>query len=371
MSVDAELEESANVVAEIMCIYADDVNNIVKTRSVLPTDDLEAWLSLLRNFVEEPFRLSMKAASCSAAVMQGILNISKDTNYDADADTMQAVLDGMDAIFSYEYFYRAELQTPLERQLIILNVSHLLYSYCHVATDVNRTTSVVGRPSYESFQTRLRVTAIVLPINSFEMQEVYVPYELSHLRIPTVETGPYCLVTYDKTAYASRVADLLAMNSFSVTSGPFLNGTENTSSWSDGHFVVDLSEMEVTGSTEAVSEFNITCPLMRSNNSSSFFVPCVNFTHYEVQCSEDVGMWNFNCPDEMWTNMSCSRIIGNVTAEYSETCDVEFSWNNSITCVCRKAMKVDYGDRFVAVEFRSVLSLYSWTSMRLGRRLRP
>ena len=341
------------MVTEIMCQHAFDVKEVAESGDDMFSDYLDSWLSLLENVVEEPYRLSMQAATCSASLMQGILNVSKVSGLHAGAEMMQSILDGMDAIFSYEYFYRAELQTPLERQLLILNISHLLYSYCEVATDVNRTTSVVGQPSYLSAQSRLAVTAIVLPLDAVDITEVYVPYQSSYLRVPTQGIGPYCLVTYDKTAYATRVENLLMMDTFSVSPGPFLNGTENiTTSWPDGHFVMDLSDINTWN---VVAEFNVTCPLLSTNYSTPFFVPCLNYTHYVVQCSEDVGMWNFNCPDDMRTNMSCSRIIGNVTEDYSESCNAEFGWNNSVSCMCRKAMKVEYGDRFVAVEFGSVL----------------
>ena len=344
------------MVTEIMCQYAFDVKEVAESGDDMFSDYLDSWLSLLENVVEEPYRLSMQAATCSASLMQGILNVSKVSGLHAAAEMMQSILDGMDAIFSYEYFYRAELQTPLERQLLILNISHLLYSYCEVATDVNRTTSVVGQPSYQSVQSRLAVTAIVLPLDAVDITEVYVPYQSSYLRVLAQGIGPYCLVTYDKTAYATRVENLLMIDTFFVSPGPFLNGTENiTTSWLDGHFVMDLSEIEITLPREVVAEFNVSCPLTTSSNPSFFHVPCLNYTHYIVQCSEDVGMWNFNCPDDMRTNMSCSRIIGNVTEDYSESCDAEFGWNNSVSCMCRKAMKVEYGDRFVVVEFGSVL----------------
>ena len=80
MCSDAELEESVDLAADIMCQYAKDVEVIVKAGSELLSSDLSTWLSLLQTFVDEPFRLSMRAAICSLSVMQGVLNIGKETD---------------------------------------------------------------------------------------------------------------------------------------------------------------------------------------------------------------------------------------------------------------------------------------------------
>ena len=373
MCSDAELEESVDLAADIMCQYAKDVEVIVKAGSELLSSDLSTWLSLLQTFVDEPFRLSMRAAICSLSVMQGVLNIGKETDFEIDARSMQLLLDATDAVFSYEYFYRPGLQSDMEQSNLVQNVSHVLLAYCGVATDINATTAVVGLPSYESVQSRLRVTAIVLSPGPGAVREVHIPHDSSFLRIPTLEAGPYCLVSYSTAAYEGRVTELLAREPFSVVAGPFRNETENsTAVLREGHFVMDLSVAEEWVGREVVAMFNVTCP-GDANSTQPFAVPCLNYSQYDVGCFDHVGAWNFFCPTDMSTNLSCSRILHNVTADYSETCEVEYRGgilNASVACACRKNLKVGYGDRVVVVEFASVLEfvlvdfLETWASIQ-------
>ena len=158
MCADAELEGSVDLVTGIMCQYALDIGVIVKSRDEVLSSDLNAWLSLLQTIADEPFRLSIPAAICSSTVMIGILNISKETDFEIDTRSMQIILNGADAVFSYEHFFEPGLQTDMEQSYLIRNVSFLLFSFCDVAADINATTAVIGQPSYESVQSRLRVT---------------------------------------------------------------------------------------------------------------------------------------------------------------------------------------------------------------------
>ena len=68
---DAELEESVDLAAEIMCQYALDVGVVVKSRSELLSSELNTWLSHLQPVTDEPFRLSMLAANLSCKVYTG------------------------------------------------------------------------------------------------------------------------------------------------------------------------------------------------------------------------------------------------------------------------------------------------------------
>jgi len=305
MCADVELDNSVGAMADIMCQYAKDVDAVLKSRSELLGTDLRTWLSLLQSFISEPFRLSMRAAACSASVMRGILNISTATDVAIDVKSMQTILDGADAVLSYEYFYQSGLQTVKEQSNLIRNMSFVLQAYCRVATDVNVTSSVVTQPSYKSVQSRLQVTAIVLPPKPSAVTEVVIPYDSFELHIPTLEAGPYCLVSYDIAAYETRVMELLAMESFSVVPGPFLN---STAVMRVGHFVMDLSVVDVPVPRKSVDMFNVTCP-GDTNSTSPFAVPCWNYSQYTVHCVDHMSAFNFYCPQNLSTNLSCSRIL--------------------------------------------------------------
>lgn len=348
-----------DLAVSVMCQYARDVDAVLRSRSILLSSDLNAWLSFIQTVTEEPFKLSIPAAVCSSSLMKGILKIGKETDFDIDARSMQIILDGVDAIFSYEYFHQAELQTNIEQLSLMRNISFLLFSYCDVATDINATTAFTRNPTYESVQSRLQVTAIVLSQNASVVKEMLFPYQSTYKHTPTLDSGPYCLVSYDAAVYETRMVELLAMKSFFIVSGLFRNETDNSTTTVSRkkHFVMDLSKVEAPIARVTVEMFNVTCPHI-GNNTSPFAVPCQNYSHYEVQCLDDyLGAWNFYCPPDLSTNLSCSRILDNVTSDYSESCGVEYLYNlnASIVCVCQKNLIPYFGDRIVVVEFRSVL----------------
>ena len=83
---------------------------------------------------------------------------------------------------------------------------------------------------------------------------------------------------------------------------------------------------------EVIEVFNVTCPCM-INNTSPNTVPCLNYSHYTVHCLDDVGAWSYYCPKDLSTSLSCSRILENVTSDYSELCDVECVLNGNVSCV--------------------------------------
>ena len=340
ISADAELESSVSLATSTMCQYASDVDDVTTSGSSFTASDLSSWLSGLEGVVAEPFRLSMTSAGCSISVMEGILRIGQTTNYLIDAPSMQMILDGADAVLSHEYYFKPDLQTAAEKSHLVYNMSYLFEAYCNLATSMNITNAIIGHPSYESIQGRLRVAAIVLPPGHGNVTEVYVPREAAYLHLPTPLAGPYCLVSYDAEAYEARMAQLLALESFAVAPDSFWHIAGNVSAEQrDGHFVMDLTVIEDPVEV-IVDMFNVTCPANRTTNR----VPCRNYTQYLVHCASDVGAWNYFCPQDSSSNMSCSRIVNplqNVSTESSETCDVEFSLsydqNASLSCVCRKA----------------------------------
>jgi hypothetical protein len=128
-----------DLAVDIICQYARDVEAVLQSESALVDSDVESWLSFLQIVIDEPFRLSMSGAACTIAMMQGLLRIDRETDFDLDSGRMQLLLDGVDATLSYEYFFRSGDQLVEDQVNLVRNVSSLVQSYCEVITDVVHT----------------------------------------------------------------------------------------------------------------------------------------------------------------------------------------------------------------------------------------
>jgi hypothetical protein len=304
--------------------------------------------------------------------MDGILNIIYIADEDGsrnenllEAHTMQAILNSVDAALSYEAFYQSELQTIVEQKELILNVSSLLFSFCEVVTDSDTYISL-GQPAYASVQARLQVRPVVISLEFSPLSAVYLVYEAVSLYIPDLNPGAYCVVSYSLKGYETRMAELLEMRTFSVVPGPYVNGTGEIAS---GHFIVDIAASTAVEKVD-IEVFNITCKV---NETTDHSVPCHYFSAYDVLCPGEEGAWEFVCPKNAVSNMTCNNLISlnhsNSTSVVVETCEVKFATNSSMTCVCERYEELDYGSRYVLVEFKAMMVFVvgefaqTWTSI--------
>jgi len=359
---DAELEESVNLVEDIMCQYAADVRAVVDSQDEVLSSDLDAWSTLLLNVINEPFRLSIPSAVCSAALMRGMLNLTNSNGeLSLDAQIMQLVLDGVETVLRFELFHAPDLQTSTSQSHLLRNASVLLLSYCRVVTDINATLSVLGQPSYSSTQESLEVAAVVLPPlgpDEVMLSEVTVPHGELYLHFRTVFGGPYCVVSYGAATFSDRMTEMLSMEALYTLSVNVTgkNSSAMTVTPQEEHFVVDLSPPMAPVYREIVNTFNISC--LGDGNTTT--VPCQNYTQYEVRCSADAGAWNFYCPPDSSMNLTCDRVVSplphDFSRQYSEACEVDYSQNGSVACVCIKILPVVYGDQEVGVDFEAVFA---------------
>ena len=215
---DAELDESVNIVMDMMCQYAVDSQTVVRSNGELLASDLATWSTLLQNVVDEPFRLSIVAGVCSSVLIIDILNLTSQSSLGVNTPTMQLAIDGIDVLLRYENFHQHFLQTVSSQFHLLRNVSSLLLFYCNVVTGTNTTLTVLGEPSYSSnLDGRLHVAAANFsPLGSDDdtsevsvlFNDVNLEFEISR------EGGPYCLVSYSAANLGDRMDELLSTDFF-------------------------------------------------------------------------------------------------------------------------------------------------------------
>ena len=115
--------------------------------------------------------------------------------------------------------------------------------------------------------------------------------------VQTLDTGPYCLVSYEAAAYET---------------GPLRD------------------RLECGGCTKnkgSDRDFQRHLPSHDQHHVAVYCAVYLNYSQYIVHCLDDVGAWSYYCPKYLSTNLSCSRILENVTSDYSESYDVEYVLN--------------------------------------------
>lgn len=354
---DAELDESVNIVMDMMCQYAVDSQTVVRSNGELLASDLATWSTLLQNVVDEPFRLSIVAGVCSSVLIIDILNLTSQSSLGVNTPTMQLAIDGIDVLLRYENFHQHFLQTVSSQFHLLRNVSSLLLFYCNVVTGTNTTLTVLGEPSYSSnLDGRLHVAAANFSPLGYDddtsevsvlFNDVNLEFEISR------EGGPYCLVSYSAANLGDRMDELLSTDFFFIVP---MNATHNSNASSlpqYEYFVVDMNPIEDENPMDKdfVDMFNVSC--LGDGNSTD--VMCLNYTQYKVHCSADAAIWNFYCPSASSVDLRCSRASspGN---NNTEICHVDYTLNGSVACKCRKYLQLNHGNEVVVVEFKAVFT---------------
>jgi hypothetical protein len=354
----AELELIVESVQEQSCGYADLIVAVDFDEADV---DVVRWLTFMRSYFDEPFKISMKSANCLVLAMKYIAQMDPGHTQlsPLQADVM---FNGIDTSLGIEQLYDYNASRPEVEQAgrasLLGNVSLMLASYCELITS-DAYLSTLGQEPHEAQSARLLMAAAGLggegyaaPTRGLDGRQVTFS--------PASGGGRYCVVSYEVPVYSQRMQDLLYLDSFRFFFPSVVATDATRAAAPDGYFVIDVNPVVVIENVTLQYVFNISCDTEGFNFSA---IECPDGQTYEYNCSEDIPSWQFVCPHA--SPPTCRRLAdrNESTGEAGEeVCTVDILAENHISrnvtrihCNCSVIFSEQFEISRVDVQFESMI----------------
>ena len=352
--LDSELDEGVGILALSMCQFSQSASNIRDSSSALDIDEQNEWLALWRFFSSEPYRLTWSAASCSAVLMESMLNIPHvidNDGYELEnwlyPHISSTLINALESLLAYEAFYDYDSTGLVDEYL--RNLSLPLLSFCSAASKYHEIFE--GELAIYTSQ-RSWISVEVLEVKS-DFTDLHLKRDSIALNIPDLMAGQYCLVSYRYPIYEQRVSSVLGSGAIQTLPGPYLNGTE---SLANGYFIIDIkASLRNDVAANLTNSVIVTC---RENDFSSHPILCVNASEFMVQCTGEETVVRIECPFHSLSDVNCSAssVSNNTSGDINE-CVAINTTQLSVSCTCISTQSASTS--FVKVNFKKLLAAVS------------